>query len=86
MWTPRHTHWYIDLLIQYIGFRLGLMVHSDGDAALNSLHRTLGRLQDELLEVGRHKRADVQILRDIDTIEALIEHHEREDEHEGAEE
>lgn len=60
------------------------MVHSDGtDEGLSALHKALDRLQDELLSVDRHKRRDIDILKDIDNIERLIDEHERDEELRG---
>lgn len=50
------------------------------DEGLRSLHKALDRLQDELMAADpRQKRRDIDILREIDTIEALIEEHEPDD-------
>lgn len=45
------------------------------DEGLLALNKTLDRLQDELMQVGR-KRPDIAILKDIDTVERLIDEHE----------
>ena len=53
------------------------MVPANGDDEdLTSLHKSLDRLQDELMSVGRHKRPAMDVLRDIDNVETLIFEHE----------